>query len=165
MKDKVQYGWVGYALLFLLTGLCVFSVLRQNNQAILASPLPQTFSGEYSLAGGEWQPLTDPEELYAARGDLVLRGHLSYDVPSGGRLNFYLNHLGYSLYVNGELTGRNTVMYNALEGRALDPSFCGELWDYIISPGITTEDELEIHLKSFHKYGNEGAYRDFLQTL
>ena len=65
MKDKVQYGWVGYALLFLLTGLCVFSVLRQNNQAILASPLPQTFSGEYSLAGGEWQPLTEPEELYA----------------------------------------------------------------------------------------------------
>ena len=165
MKDKVQYGWVGYALLFLLTGLCMFSALRQNNQAILASPLPQTFSGEYSLAGGEWQPLTDPEELYAARGDLVLRGHLSYDVPSGGRLNFYLNHLGYSLYVNGELTGRNTVMHNALEGRALDPSFCGELWDYIISPGITTEDELEIHLKSFHKYGNEGAYRDFLQTL
>ena len=97
MKDKVQYGWVGYALLFLLTGLCMFSALRQNNQAILASPLPQTFSGEYSLAGGEWQPLTDPEELYAARGDLVLRGHLSYDVPSGGRLKVELNHLGYSL--------------------------------------------------------------------
>ena len=165
MKDKSQYSWVGYVLLFLLAALCVFSVLKKNNQAALSRPLPQTFSGEYSLAGGEWQPLADPEELYAAKGDLVLRGHLSSDVPSGARLNFYLNHLGYSLYVNGELIGMNTVMYYASQGRALEPSLCGELWDYIISPGITTEDELEIHLTSYHRYGNEGAYRDFLQTL
>lgn len=109
--------------------------------------------------------MTDPEEFYAAKGDLVLRGHISYDIPSGIRLNFYLNHLGYSFYVNGELIGMNAVMNDALEGLPLSPSTCGKLWDYIISPGITPEDEIEIHLHNDHIYGNEGAYRDFLRTL
>ena len=42
---------------------------------------------------------------------------------------------------------------------------CGSRWDYIMPPGITTEDVVELRLHNPHSHGNSSAYRDFLNTL
>ena len=41
--------------------------------------------------------------LSAFKGDLVLKGHLDSDIEEETILNFLCNHIGASVYVNGEI--------------------------------------------------------------
>ena len=91
---------------------------------------------------------------------MILRGHFNYDIPEGGRLNFYLNHIGYSISINGSLYITSTLMENGLNS-----SVCGKIWGAFLSPGITTADEIEIHLRNPHTFGNKSAFQDFLATM
>lgn len=70
-----------------------------------------------------------------------------------------------TFYRNGTLLQGDTVSEFAREGWALRPSMCGSGWSFLFSPGITTEDTVEIHLHDPHSHGNASAYRDFLNTL
>lgn len=162
---KLRYNIIMQGVMLLLAIVCLLVMALGNTQAMIASPLQQPFYGEYSQDGGAWTPLNDSDRLSALEGNLILRGHFSYDIPPGIRLNFYLNHIGFSISINGELLARSTVMYLYEQGIDLDPSMCGRWWDYILSPGIAAEDEIEIRLCNPHVYGNESAYRDFLHTL
>ena len=147
--------------------VCLLFAALHNDQAILSAPIITHFSGEYSRSGGPWQSLDGHTKLSALDGDIVLRGHFDRELPEGGRVNFYLNHIGFSVYINGEYYIMNTVMELHEMGMKLTsiPSVCGRQWSYWISPGITPEDEIEIHLHNPHAHGNETAYRDFLSTL
>ena len=147
--------------------VCLLFAALHNDQAILSAPIITHFSGEYSRSGGPWQSLDGHTKLSALDGDIVLRGHFDRELPEGGRVNFYLNHIGFSVYINGEYYIMNTVMELHEMGMKLTsiPSVCGRQWCYWISPGITPEDEIEIHLHNPHAHGNETAYRDFLSTL
>ena len=165
MKAKFQYNWIGNFLVFLLALICVFFVILKSNQSSLSKPLLQTFTGEYSRDGKTWYSLDDNADLNALDGDLFLRGHLSYDSIAGGRLYYYQNHIGITIYLNGELLFQDTLSAYAEEGLALEPYICGSRWDYIMSPGITTADKVELRLHNPHSHGNSSAYRDFLNTL
>lgn len=165
MKEKIQYNWIGSILVFLLAVICVFFVVLRSNQSSLSKPLLQTFAGEYSRDGETWYPLDDNADLDALEGDLFLRGHFSDDLSAGGRLYYYQNHIGVTICLNGELLFQDTLSTYAEEGLGLEPSLCGSRWDYIMSPGITTADEVEFRLHNPHSHGNSSAYRDFLNTL
>lgn len=165
MKDRWKNNWIVPLILFLLAAICLLTVALGSNQASLPIPLPQTFTGEYSRDGEVWYPLDDNADLNALDGDLFLRGHLSYDSIAGGRLYYYQNHIGVTIYLNGELLSTDTISEYEEEGLALEPSLCGSRWNYIMSPGITTEDEVKFRLHNPHSHGNSSAYRDFLNTL
>ena len=152
-----------------LTVLCLVAAIympEKYKQAQLPKPMPQTFGGEYSYDGIQWMPLADDSDLSASNDVLYLRGHLSLKLREGGLLCVYKNHIGLSLYVNGQPL--YTDLTSSLISRGNfenSPSLCGQQWDFISSPGITPEDELEIVLYNPHNYGNESAYQDFLNTL
>ena len=165
MKAKFQYNWIGNLVVFLLAVICLLTMVLRSNQASLSKPSPQTITGSYSRDGEVWYPLDDNADLDALDGDLFLRGHFSYDLSAGGRLYYYQNHIGVTIYLNGELLFQDTLSAYAEEGLGLEPSLCGSRWDYIMSPGITTVDEVEFRLHNPHSYGNSSAYRDFLNTL
>ena len=165
MKEKWKNNWIVPLLLFLLAAICLLTVVLRSNQSSLSKPLPQTFTGEYSRDGEVWYPLDDNADLNALDGDLFLRGHFSYDIFDGGRLYYYQNHIGVTIYLNGELLLIDTISEYEEEGLALEPSMCGSRWDYIMPPGITTEDVVELRLHNPHSHGNSSAYRDFLNTL
>ena len=165
MKEKWKNNWIVPLLLFLLAAICLLTVVLRSNQSSLSKPLPQTFTGEYSRDGEVWYPLDDNADLNALDGDLFLRGHFSYDIFDGGRLYYYQNHIGVTIYLNGELLLIDTISEYEEEGLALEPSMCGRRWDYIMPPGITTEDVVELRLHNPHSHGNSSAYRDFLNTL
>ena len=82
--------------------VCLLFAALHNDQAILSAPIITHFSGEYSRSGGPWQSLDGHTKLSALDGDIVLRGHFDRELPEGGRVNFYLNHIGFSVYINGE---------------------------------------------------------------
>ncbi|MGN0985148.1 MAG: hypothetical protein ACI4OU_01535, partial [Candidatus Enterenecus sp.] len=169
MKDKLKkilkYGWVWSIVLLFLAVICLLLVVLGNNQASVALPIQQTFSGEYSRDGETWYPLTDSADLSALKGDLYLRGQFSYDVVGDGRLYYYQDHIGVAIYVNGELGYEDTISSLMTHGVELGPSMCGSQWSYSYSLDITPEDEVEIHLCNPHAHGNADAYREFLNTL
>ncbi|MGM9613973.1 MAG: sensor histidine kinase [Oscillospiraceae bacterium] len=152
------------AVLLGLSAICLLVVSRNSNQAAMSLPLTLGFEGEYSRDGVEWFPL-ETSDLPAEKGELILRGHFQSDIHEGSRINYFRDHIGLSLYVNGELLYMDSTVYLAAAGIDLMPSMCGREWSWILSPGITTEDEVEIHLHNWHSFGNRHAYQAFLDTL
>ena len=152
-----------------LTVLCLAAAVympEKYKQAQLPRPMPQTISGEYSYDGMHWMPLNDDSDLSARNDRLYLRGHLPYTLHEGSFLCVYQNHIGLSLRVNGQPLYTDLIASFVSRGSfSNSPSVCGKHWEFIHSPGITPEDELEIVLYNPHNYGNETAYRDFLSTL
>ena len=100
MKAKFQYNWIGNLVVFLLAVICLLTMVLRSNQSSLSEPLLQTVTGEYSRDGETWYPLDDNADLNALDGDLFLRGHFSYDIFDGGRLYYYQNYIGVTIYLN-----------------------------------------------------------------
>ena len=166
MKIKKQrFEYIGFVLPLLMAVICIFSATINNHQAMLAIPMPQEFLGEYSYDGETWQTLTETSDISALKGDLYLRGTFLREMQEGWQLNFYRNHIGVRIAVNG----RQIYQDDILEFRDLKPevfaSMCVRAWMGTLVPAIGTEDVIEIYLHNPHVYGNQTAYRDFLTTL
>lgn len=127
--------------------------------------MPQEFVGEFSLDGESWVELTDESIREVTDGDLYLRGHLVREMREGILLTYYRNHIGVSMYVNGELVFVDAVTEVSHMSVDWMTSMCGREWTQIRSPGITPEDTVEFRLYDPHGVGNETAYTDFLTTL
>lgn len=80
-------------------------------------------------------------------------------------LNFYCNHIGISVYVNGELLYIDTPTEIKNYGIDLMASMCGKRWEQVMCPLISKEDEIEFHFINYHSYGNENAYKEALSSL
>lgn len=168
MKESIQKKYWNIILIILpliAAIMCFAAMLLRNEQALLSSPILFGVSGEYSYDGETWLPLEDDSSISALDGNLLVRGHLTENVGEGARLNYYRNHIGVSVYANGELVFMDAQTDVGIFGSELTDSMCGSEWNWFVSPGITTEDVIEIHLINYHKYGNKNAYREFLNTL
>lgn len=108
---KLRYHVIIQGVPLLLAIVCLLVMVLGSNQAMVAKPLQQPFYGEYSQNGGSWTPLDDSNRLSALEGDLILRGHFACDIPPGVRLNFYLNHIGFRISINGEPFAKSSVIF------------------------------------------------------
>lgn len=138
-------------------------LLINNRQSMLSVPGKVDFTGEYSRDYETWLPLIDSADIQANDGELWLRGHIDPGLDLGGRLNFFVDHIGYSIYVNGAAYAQNAVI--ELEGKLESSAECVRLWDYIVGAEIKASDDVEIHLFNPHCFGNKNAYRDFIATI
>ena len=77
---------------------------------MLAIPMPQEFIGEYSYDGENWQTLTEESDISALEGDLYLRGTFLREMYEGWQLNFYRNHIGVLIKVNGQTIYQDDVL-------------------------------------------------------
>lgn len=145
--------------------ICLAQMVKINNQAMMPIPKEYVFSGEYSYDGEHWYPYSKDSDISALEGDLIVKGHFDSDLPEGGMLNFYTNHIGVSIYVNGELIYLDSPSEIKSFGMDLMASMCGKSWDQLLCPEITAEDEVEIHLINYHKHGNEKAYKELLSSF
>ena len=148
----------------LLALVCLTVVVKNNNQAFMPIPRALNFTGEYSYDGENWYSYDENSGISALDGDLTVRGHFDVDISEGEILNIYCNHIGVSIYVNGEQMYMNTPAELRNYGVDLMPSLCGKRWEQILCPAITTEDEVEFQFINCHKYGNEAAYKEVLTT-
>ena len=149
----------------LLAVICLVLVVRNDNQASMPIPMNLTFTGEYSYDGENWYPYNEDSDMSALDGDVTVRGYFDVDISEGAILNFYCNHIGVSMYVNGEQVYMDAPTEIKNHGKDLMPSMCGKQWEQILCPAITVEDEVEFHLINYHKYGNKEAYKEFLSTF
>ena len=160
-----RFEYIGFVLPLLLAVVCLLAATLNNHQAGLAIPMPQEFVGEYSYDGENWQPLTDETELSARKGDAFLRGTFLREMDEGWQLNFYRNHIGVAIRVNGLLIYQDDMLEIPDLKPGMFASMCAREWAVAIVPAIGTEDFVEIRLHNPHSYGNEMAYEDFLTTL
>ena len=144
----------------LIAIICLGQVVKNNNQAYMPVPKEYVFTGEYSYDGENWHAYNEDSELSALKGDVIVKGHLDSDVPEGGILNFYCNHIGVSIYLNGEM-----IYLDAPSESDLMPSICGKRWEQLLCPEITVEDEIEIRFVNHHNYGNKDAYKEALASF
>ena len=149
----------------LLALICLAQMVKNNNQAIMPIPRECVFSGEYSYDGENWYPYNEDSDISAFKGDLVLKGHLDSDIEEETILNFLCNHIGVSVYVNGEIMFMDAPSEIKNHGIDLMASVCGKRWEQILCPAITTEDEIEFRFINYHKHGNKNAYKEAISTL
>ena len=164
VKQK-RLEYIGFALPLLLALICLLYVATNNHQAWLSIPMPQEFIGEYSYDGENWQPLTEETDISALKGDLFLRGTFLREMFEGWQLNFYRNHIGVCIKVNGQQIYQDDMLGIPDLQPEFFASMCARDWMVTIVPDIGVEDTVEIQLHNPHVYGNETAYRDFLTTL
>lgn len=127
-------------------------------------PCELIFTGEYSYDGEHWYPYNENSVLSALEGEVTVKGHFDTDISEGAILNFYCNHIGVSIDVNGEPMYVDAPAEIMSYGAGLTPSMCGKRWEQILCPAISAEDELEFRLCNYHKHGNESAYKEVLST-
>lgn len=149
----------------LLAVICLVLVVRNDNQASMPIPLNLTFTGEYSYDGENWYPYNEDSDMSALDGDVRIKGHFDTEIFEGVVLNFYRNHIGVSMYVNGELVYMDAPTEIKNYGKDLMPSMCGKQWEQILCPAIAIEDEVEFRFTNYHKYGNKEAYKELLSTF
>lgn len=164
MKKRV-WTIIGFVLPLILAVICMLPAFFDNHQAMMGIPLKLSFEGEYSKDGEHWAPLTEEVSIPATDGELLIRGHFSEEIYPGARLNFFRNHIGVRMYVNGELLAMDVREELKEYGIKLRSSFCGKDWMYFFCDAIGTEDLVEFRLSNPHRFGNRGAYRQFMDTL
>ena len=108
---KLPLNLIGCLLLVAVCAL-TFGILAKNPfQAVPASTLTASFSGEYKIGDGEWQTVQEGEHISSTQGDVTLRGKfiVSFpngeyltDNPEGLYLNFYCNHIAVQVRVGDE---------------------------------------------------------------
>ena len=77
-------------LVAVLLGILIMGLQKPISvQASMAVPMPQSFLGEYSYDGINWNPLEEHADISAVKGDLYLRGHFERAIPQDSRLYFY----------------------------------------------------------------------------
>lgn len=145
--------------------ICLAQMVKINNQAMMPIPKEYVFSGEYSYDGEHWYPYSEDSDISALEGDLIVKGHFDSDLPEGGILNFYTNHIGVSIYVNGELIYLDSQSEIKDYGMDLMASMCGKSWDQLLCPEIAAEDEVEMRFINYHNHGNENAYNEILSSF
>lgn len=154
-------------LIAVLLGILIMGLQKSVSvQSSMAIPMPQSFLGEYSYDGTNWQPLEEDSDLSAMHKDLYLRGHFAHDIYSNSRLYFFSDHIGSNISINGELLSQDIILEIEQYGIKIQPSMCSREWKFHYFPeDVPVDSPVEIHLKNPHAFGNKNAYRYFLQTL
>lgn len=146
----------------LIGAVCLILVSKNSNQAGMPTPRSLVFTGEFSYDGQNWQPYDENSDISALDGDVIVKGHFDVNISEGAILNCYCNHIGISMYVNGERVYLNALAEVMSYGIGLMPSMCGAHWEQIHCPAISAGDEVEFHFTNYHKYGNKNAYKEVL---
>ena len=159
-KYKEKLYMIGKLIPMILALCLLLTVSINSGQSDQAKPAACVLQGEYSQNGGAWIPWEKEVRLSALDGDVTFRGNFTSEIKEGVNIQLYTNHITASIWVNGQ-----EIACDALMDDGTDVSSCGTGWKSVISPGITTEDIVEIRLHNPHSFGNREAYTKLLTSI
>ena len=158
----------GVLVLVLLMLLLLWSNRINNTQATNALVAQVYFDGEYRVADGPWQTITEGQHIPSTQGDVTLRGNFHMLTPDGEYIGiysgdtpiaFYLDHINLTIY-----EGDNEPHMLDLENPLYGESACGVNWSaYVLTFG--REDPVEIVVHNPHRFGNETAIDEMLSHV
>lgn len=137
-----------------------------SSQATNAISAKVRFYGEYRIAEGEWQTITEGEHISSTKGDVTLRGNFHMLAPDGEYVGIYSGDTPIAFYSNHiNLTFRMSngdVIVNDTENPLYESSACGAFWTAYL---FENEDPVEIVIHNPHRFGNENAIDEMLSNL
>lgn len=147
----------------------------QHNTQQASSPIVAgvSFTGEYRIGNGEWQPIREGEHISSTQGNVTLRGYFQMLDPftnevlgplsEGTRVFLYFNHLGGIAH-----TPLGFSVPFETENEILGEDACAIFWGSytVTAPNPDTGDHtLTILLRNPHSFGNENAVDEFLHRM
>ncbi|MGN0637525.1 MAG: sensor histidine kinase [Huintestinicola sp.] len=158
---KVPVDLVGRITAIILLAAALLTACFGSIQATRSIFLPLGFKGEYSLDSGEtWQTLSEDTDIPAEYGSVILKGSFGIGFPEGANLHFYLDHITMDIFIDGE-----QVFDDSRNEIGLNSTTCGRVWRHWLTPEISEDDIVEIHLANPHKFGNTNAYNELLDSV
>lgn len=160
MKQKWTQGLWGLAVFAMAIGALIYNIMP--NARIVDIPIqPMGYDFEYSLDGENWQELTASEALPGKAEEVFLRGHFSEGIEKDRWLVFWLNHMFFTMAINGEVIC--DIVPDTLSERWEQ---CGLYWyDLKCRQEIGPEALVELKLQSQHPSPESDAYNSFLDNI
>ncbi len=158
----------GIMLLLLSAVVLLWHGNANSMQAMPALVATVYFDGEYRIADGEWQEITEGKHISSTKGDVTLRGNFHMLAPDGeyvGIYNgdipiaFYTNHINLTFY-----EGENEPFVIDVENPLYKDSACCKDWTaYTLAS--ESEQPIEILIHNPHNFGNETAIDEMLSGI
>ncbi|MBQ8200163.1 MAG: sensor histidine kinase [Clostridia bacterium] len=157
---KMPRGVLLQAVLLALSLLVLLVRSWNSSQPVRPPVKPQSFIGEYSRDGANWQALAELPEDLGEWDMLYLRGNFGRTINADREVYFYLDHLWITLEVDGQ-EWLDTVPQTHADAR----DRCGKRWQAWKSPGVGEDSLISIRLQQAHRFGNNGAFEAFLESI
>ncbi|MCD7824592.1 MAG: histidine kinase [Clostridiaceae bacterium] len=145
-----------YIILFVVTliftGLIFFQSRINRDNSVLDAVKSIHMTGEYQEEGQtDWIPFQSLDEIPETDG-IVLRGYFQDEIIRGRKLMLYLEKLAVTISVNGE------QIYDSGDDTATR-------WDFVISDGITSQDEVMISVQKLGGRMYSGVLTQFFNRF
>ena len=172
-KNKISLFVGAHWQVMGIIGILLLAILllwNENANSMQAQPalIAQVrFEGEYRIADGPWQEITEGKHIPATDGDVILRGQFHMLTPTGEYVGvytgdtpiaFYADHINLTFY-----EGDQEPFVMDLENPLYGDSACGVSWLAYRLTGESTEP-IEIRIHNPHRFGNETAIDDMLSS-
>ena len=159
---------LGVVLIVLFALLLLWRGNATSNQSEPAMVAQVYFAGEYRIADGPWQEITESKHIPSTKGDVTLRGNFHMLTPDGEYIGVYRGDLPIALYTDHiSLTfyeGENEPYIMDVENPLYGSSACGMCWSaYLLTSG--SEETIEILIHNPHNFGNETAIDELLANM
>ena len=137
---------LGVVLIVLFALLLLWRGNATSNQSEPAMVAQVYFAGEYRIADGPWQEITESKHIPSTKGDVTLRGNFHMLTPDGEYIGVYRGDLPIALYTDHiSLTfyeGENEPYIMDVENPLYGSSACGVCWSaYLLTSG--SEETIE----------------------
>lgn len=158
----------GYVYIVMIVIFSLISIFGRKEYRTYNIPSSLMFQGEYRIGDGEWNQIDPETHISAVRGDVTFRGNFRFTdkekkaaeyLEKDDVISLYFNHLNVELYVNGELK-----LISGIEGSKYGDEVCGRRWAIYHHEG-NIGDTVEIIFRNPHKFGNNTAIDEFLDSI
>ena len=166
---KIPIAFIGAGLLIVIAAVLLWTKNAQTMQASFSRNLTIRFDGEYRITDGSWQPIVTGKHISSTKGDVTLRGNFSLTDPytgayicaagRGTQIALYLNHIGCTISEPGQ-----QIYTSDAENPLYGSDACGLIWIGYELRG-TEDSPITMILHNPHRFGNENAIDDFLDSL
>lgn len=171
IKQSNYKKYVSVTVVMVVLVLALFLLVKTPTKSLQAVdptfPIVD-FVGEYKIADGEWMPIVAGKHISATIGNVYLRGYFRCfnpetkefigNVAAGTSIAVYLNHLNMQIAINDQI-----ICMTGTENPRMGDAACGQVWEFFCLPD-TGEEPITLILTNPHKYGNENAIDEFLES-
>ena len=159
---------IGTILILLFALVLLWHGNATSNQAIPALVAQVYFDGEYRIADGPWQEITEGKHIPSTKGDVTLRGNFHMLTPDGEYIGIYSGDMPIALYTDHiNLTfyeGENEPYTIDIENPLYGSSVCCACWSaYSFTSG--SDEPIQIRIHNPHSFGNETAIDALLSNI
>lgn len=169
LKTKLNYGVVLSIILVIFSTFFIFTSYVNNVKPAPLEVNKLTFQGSYrSFVEEEWHPINDHTKFNSFDGDIILRGNFYYLNKEGNVSNkkyetitvsLYFNHIEATIFKNDI-----KIWSHSRDNYSDDYYGCGKS-HHNFTHTFNENEPLTIILHNPHKFGNQNAYNEFLDSI